>query len=312
MSKMDKYVLLSFSKLSPKEKKLFNKLLHSLYSDQTHTYNKSHDVFNNLNIYILPKNNEKIKPKQLYNIKHYIKDTFSIDEYNIPERITPGYYIDSASRTYNKHNLRKLKIFCEKYDLIDREIYLHKYGVYYKMLINIGMYNGVECIKIKMISDYGKDDNFYIIIKCRKGIFEYSRPEYVIEVIDGINIFYIGGNRQKNLFFTEHNNDKGEWIDAIGIRLLISKLIGDLCSVIFSCNTDVVCTNDKYLRDRCIKNKVPVIYSGDITSEQQRRVTIIENQRRVTPKSKINIYFYIPIRQKIPIRILGLKKEILF
>jgi hypothetical protein len=227
----------------------------------------------------LPRGTQKKKPSQLHGFEYIIHDTFSIDSINMPERITPSYYLDPATRDYDDTKpgtFSKLKNYCR--GIIGTDIDLSKYGIEYKMKINFETFNNQEVLKILLKKN--NIDYLYVLID-KNGDPLKCHPDNEIDIIIDENgkpqsIYYIRGNNGNKLFLEKYKNNNTNIILEQGIKLLICKLLGDLSHVIFSSDKDIVCTIDSYLVERCIKNKVPIIHK------------VIKN--------KIPIFYFMPIQ----------------
>ena len=108
-----------------------------------------------------------------------------------------------------------------------------------------------------------------------------------------------------------------------GKRFILCKLLGDLLHAAFATDGDAVFTNDGYLRDRCIKNKVDVIHreyckKGDINCKEeflmaktqtggvagkkgQKKAKVVKSSKKGDMKkqpknfNQISIYYYYPV-----------------
>jgi len=309
--------------------KLFEKLLNEIYPEMYNNEPKADWMFDNLTLYKLPKviktTKKKaiettIKPVQLVNIEYGIQDTFPGKKYGMKNRITPAYYLDPATRSYdNKIEgiFDDLIEFCNTNKIINKEIDLSKYGIRYlnKMIIEFEPDDDddEDCIKITLKGSsinydiYVKIGYFKAYCKHAEPNFELGNFEYIDEKTKSLKTTktsYLGGNVEKNLFFDKYKNIYNKDNERDGKILLIFKLLGDLSSIIFSCDEDAVCTNDTYLRDRCIKNKVPIIFHGSIMTEKDKKsgitLTMVdENDKVSNPTTRVNGYFYIPIQDNI-------------
>ena len=194
-------------------------------------------------------NASKKKPVQLNPVNFTIHDTYSGKKIGIPDKITPSYYFDPASRSYNSTVAKELETFINANRLLNTSINLEKYGF---TNTTIGMnYQRISGYNYLVINVITHDDNFNIKITPNKGEYDPENGDYP----------YLGGNQVKAKFFKENvekYNDHA--LVKHGKRFIMCKLLGDLLHSAFASNGDCVFTNDSYLRDRCIKNKVDVIH----------------------------------------------------
>ena len=158
------------------------------------------------------------------------------------------------------------------------------------------------------------DDQFQIKITPNKGEYDPEDPAFP----------YLGGNEDKAKFFKKHANDyQNKELVVHGKRFILCKLLGDLLHAAFASDGDAVFTNDGYLRDRCIKNKVEVIHreyckKGDINCKEEflmentqtggvagkkgpKKAKVVKSSKKnglkKDPKNfnQISIYYYYPV-----------------
>lgn len=190
----------------------------------------------------------KTKPIQLKTVKYTIHDTYSGKKIGVPDKITPSYYFDPASRSYNANVAKELNTFLSN-GLLDTPIDLVKYG-FTNTTIRM-KYERIGAWNYLIVNIVTPDDNFNIKITPNKGEYEPEDFRYP----------YLGGNPVKAIFFKENAAKYTDReIVKHGKRFIICKLLGDLLHAGFASDGDCVFTNDSYLRDRCIKNKVDVIH----------------------------------------------------
>ena len=207
--------------------------------------NKDATYFNPIKI---PKST-KIKPVQLKTVKYTIHDTYSGKKIGVPDKITPSYYFDPASRSYNANVAKELNTFLSTNGLLNTPIDLVKYG-FTNTTISM-KYQKIGAWNYLIVNIVTPDDNFNIKITPNKGEYEPEDFRYP----------YLGGNEVKAKFFKENAVKYTDHeIVKHGKRFIICKLLGDLLHAGFASEGDCVFTNDSYLRDRCIKNKVDVIH----------------------------------------------------
>lgn len=191
----------------------------------------------------------KIKPIQLKAVKYTIHDTYSGKKIGVPDKITPSYYFDPASRSYNANVANELKTFLTTNGLLNTPIDLVKYG-FTNTTISM-KYQKIGAGNYLIVNIVTPDDNFNVKITPNKGEYDPENVRYP----------YLGGNEVKAKFFKENAAKYTDReIVKHGKRFIICKLLGDLLHAGFASDGDCVFTNDSYLRDRCIKNKVDVIH----------------------------------------------------
>jgi hypothetical protein len=237
------------------------------------------------NIYYhnLPKTKNNNIPEQLERcgIKYGIQDNKDPHTWGINnKKITPGHYIDSASKEYNDVYFKQLQDFCEENEITNKVIDISKYGITeFKIKISFIHYydkesnKNVECIKFALIIGSTNKEFLYIIVDCNGKAQECGPDDNTIDIIrkgrkDHI-IYYFASNVANKLFFEKYEKTNLEKEKEKGRKLILCKLLSDLTFIIFSSDSDVVCSTDSYLRERCIKNKVPII-----TSETKNNITI--------------------------------------
>lgn len=197
----------------------------------------------------IPKSS-KTKPDQLKAVKYTIHDTYSGKKIGIPDKITPSYYFDPASRSYTKPEVaRNLNTFLTTNGLLNTPVDLTKYG-FTDTTITMN-YKKIQKWNYLVLNVNTPDDNFNIKITPNKGEYDPEESQFP----------YLEGNEAKAKFFIA-NATKFEDRKFVthGKRFILCKLLGDLMHAVFASSGDCVFTNDSYLRDRCIKNKVDVIH----------------------------------------------------
>ena len=298
-----------------RKNQLFNQCLNEILTEEMAGEEASMDetedatYFNPIKV---PKES-KIRPVQLSNVNYTIHDTYSGKKIGIKDKITPSYYFDPASRSYTKPQVAAdLISFIKKNGILNTPIDLTKYG----------FTDTTMTIKLEQISRWNymvvyvntPDDQFQIKITPNKGEYDPEDPAFP----------YLGGNEDKAKFFKKHANDyQNKELVVHGKRFILCKLLGDLLHAAFASDGDAVFTNDGYLRDRCIKNKVDVIHreyckKGDINCKEEflmentqtggvagkkgpKKAKVVKSSKKnglkKDPKNfnQISIYYYYPV-----------------
>ncbi len=293
---------------------LFNQCLNEILTEEMATEEASMDetedstYFNPIKV---PKES-KIRPVQLSNVDYTIHDTYSGKKIGIADKITPSYYFDPASRSYTKPQVAAdLKSFIQNNGLLNSPIDLTKYG-FTDTTIRM-TFEKIQKWNYLVVYVKTPDDEFNIKITPNKGEYEPEDPDFP----------YLGGNDVKAKFFRQYANDyQNRELVVHGKRFILCKLLGDLLHAGFATDGDAVFTNDGYLRDRCIKNKVDVIHreyckKGDINCKEefllaktqkggvagkkgQKNAKVVKSSKKngikKTPKNfnQISIYYYYP------------------
>jgi len=192
----------------------------------------------------------KNRPIQLSNVDHIIHDTYSGKKIGIHDKITPSYYFDPATRSYKDPQVAKdLNAFITNNGLLNVPIDLTKYG-FTDTTITM-KFAKIQKWNYLIVTVKTPDDSFDIKITPNKGEYDPEDPRFP----------YLGGNEDKAKFFrTYETKSQDRKLVIHGKRFILCKLLGDLMHAVFASSGDSVFTNDSYLRDRCIKNKVDVIH----------------------------------------------------
>ena len=297
-----------------RKNQLFNQCLNEILTEEMAGEEASMDetedatYFNPIKV---PKES-KIRPVQLSNVNYTIHDTYSGKKIGIKDKITPSYYFDPASRNYTKPQVAlDLKSFIQDNGLLNTPIDLTKYG-----FTDTTIRMTFEKIQWNYLVIHVKtpDDEFKIKITPNKGEYDPEDPAFP----------YLSGNPEKAKFFTKHANDyQNRELVVHGKRFILCKLLGDLLHAGFATDGDAVFTNDGYLRDRCIKNKVDVIHreyckKGDINCKEeflmaktqtggvagkkgQKKAKVVKSSKKGDMKkqpknfNQISIYYYYPV-----------------
>ena len=250
----------------------------------------------------------RVKPIQLHSVNYTIHDTYSGKKIGIPDKITPSYYFDPASRSYNAEVARNLNTFLTTNGLLNTPVDLTKYG-FTDTTITMN-YKKIQKWNYLVLNVNTPDDNFNIKITPNKGEYEPEESQFP----------YLEGNEAKAKFFIA-NATKFEDRKFVthGKRFILCKLLGDLMHAVFASSGDCVFTNDSYLRDRCIKNKVDVIHreickkgmidckdefhmakqKGGVGKNVKGKKTVIKSAKKelkTKPKkfNQTSIYYYYP------------------
>lgn len=294
---------------------LFNQCLNEILTEEMATEEASMDetedstYFNPIKV---PKES-KIRPVQLSNVDYTIHDTYSGKKIGIADKITPSYYFDPASRSYTKPQVAAdLKSFIQNNGILNSPIDLTKYG-FTDTTIRM-TFEKIQKWNYLVVYVKTPDDDFNIKITPNKGEYDPEDPAFP----------YLGGNDVKAQFFRKYANDyQNRELVVHGKRFILCKLLGDLLHAGFATDGDAVFTNDGYLRDRCIKNKVDVIHreyckKGDINCKEefllaktqkggvagnkgQKKAKVVKSSKKngikKTPKNfnQISIYYYYPV-----------------
>ena len=258
----------------------------------------------------IPKASKK-RPIQLSNVDHIIHDTYSGKKIGIPDKITPSYYFDPASRSYTKPEVaRNLNTFLTTNGLLNTPpppVDLTKYG-FTDTTITM-KFAKIQKWNYLVVTVKTPDDSFDIKITLNKGEYDPEDPSFP----------YLGGNEDKAKFFRTYATKSQDRILVIhGKRFILCKLLGDLMHAVFASSGDSVFTNDSYLRDRCIKNKVDVIHreickkgmidcKDEFHTAKQKEVLVrmlrVKNRNKISKKelktkpkkfNQTSIYYYYP------------------
>lgn len=296
--------------------RLFNQCLNEILTDEMATEEASMDEIEDSTYFHpikIPKES-KIRPVQLSNVDYTIHDTYSGKKIGITDKITPSYYFDPASRSYTKPQVAAdLKSFIQNNGLLNTPIDLVKYG-FTDTTIRM-TFEKIQKWTYLVVYVKTPDDEFKIKITPNKGEYDPEDPAFP----------YLGGNEDKAKFFRKYANDyQNRQLVTHGKRFILCKLLGDLLHAGFATDGDAVFTNDGYLRDRCIKNKVDVIHreyckKGDINCKEEfllaktqkggvagkgkkalKAAKVVKSSKKngikKTPKkfNQISIYYYYP------------------
>lgn len=295
--------------------RLFNQCLNEILTEEMAGEEASMDetedatYFNPIKV---PKES-KIRPDQLSKVEYTIHDTYSGKKIGIKDKITPSYYFDPASRSYTKPQVAAdLKSFIQDNGILNNPIDLTKYG-FTDTTIRM-TFEKIQKWTYLVVYVKTPDDQFQIKITPNKGEYDPENP----------NFPYLGGNEDKAKFFrTYADDDQNGDLVTHGKRFILCKLLGDLLHAAFASDGDAVFTNDGYLRDRCIKNKVDVIHreyckKGDINCKEeflmantqtggvagkkgQKKAKVVKSSKKnglkKDPKdfNQISIYYYYPV-----------------
>ena len=207
---------------------------------------------------VLPfKESKGIKPVQLSHISESIPDTYPGEKIGLPDRISPSYYFDPASRKYTekvkiggraviKYKLDTLKAFLTAKNSSEiTEMQMKDYGI--SDLSFKASITGDSKLTFEFSSTNPYVDSFTIKVD-REGFAEYAGTPT-----------YIAGNAEKKKYFDDNKSPITAAKMKDGTRYILCKLLGDLSHVLYSDDTTIVFTNDTYLRDRCIKNKTATV-----------------------------------------------------
>ena len=197
-------------------------LTDGIYTDAVKMHNTEDATY--FNPIKIPKASKK-PPVQLQNVKYTIHDTYSGKKIGILDKITPSYYFDPASRSYNAEVARNLNTFLNANSLLNTktpvEVDLTKYG-FTETTITMS-YEFKKCNYL-IVNVKTTDDNFNIKITPNKGEYEPEYPQFP----------YLGGNEVKAKFFRE-NAEKFEDREFVkhGKRFILCKLLGDLMHAVY-------------------------------------------------------------------------------
>ena len=225
------------------------------------------------------------KPAQLDGLNFAIHDTFPGREFGLPDKITPSYYFDPATRTYTNQvgttNWGNLNVFLAA----DRQ----------KDVISLTKY-GLDNVTIQFTNEPMGRGNPLLVTITYNGV-----PFYSVIDNNGFDVTtsspppynnggktYIGGNPAKNKFFKDNANSVEPTILLDGIRHILCKLIGDLSHLMFASDTDVIFTNDTYLRDRAIYATKPVAYRDYLSKEDFDGLTVDDYNNNPIYHVKLN------------------------
>lgn len=246
--------------------KLFNQCLSEILTEELATEEAAMDEIEDstyFNPIKIPKES-KTRPVQLTNVNYTIHDTYSGKKIGIADKITPSYYFDPASRSYTKPQVAAdLKSFIQNNGLLNTPIDLKKYG-FTDTTIKM-TFEKIQKWNYLVVHVKTPDDDFKIKITPNKGEYDPEDPAFP----------YLGGNEDKAKFFRQYENEsQNRQLVIHGKRFILCKLLGDLLHAGFATDGDAVFTNDGYLRDRCIKNKVDVIHreyckKGDVNCKEE-------------------------------------------
>lgn len=245
---------------------LFNQCLSEILTEEMATEEAAMDEIED-SIYFNPikvPKESKTRPVQLTNVNYTIHDTYSGKKIGIADKITPSYYFDPASRSYTKPQVAAdLKSFIQNNGLLNTPVDLTKYG-FTDTTIRM-TFEKIQKWTYLVVYIKTPDDDFKIKITPNKGEYDPEDPMFP----------YLGGNEDKAKFFRQYANEyQNRQLVIHGKRFILCKLLGDLLHAGFATDGDAVFTNDGYLRDRCIKNKVDVIHreyckKGDINCKEE-------------------------------------------
>ena len=198
---------------------------------------------------IIPKRTGFTKPEVIQETNS-IRDTEPAYKLNMPEKYTPSYYFDPASRTFPS----EFQTDTTKYN--GKTIDLAKYGLDVKIKIEI-INNNILAMTI--ITNFEKFKDTYTTYIHKAGYVVKKVGERFVATKKTDPDVYILGNKEKDAFFRTNENNNNSEIIKKGKRLIIYKLLGDLLHAAFAEEDDLVFTLDTYLRDRCIKSEVSCV-----------------------------------------------------
>ena len=198
---------------------------------------------------IIPKRMGLTKPEVIQETNS-IRDTEPAYKLNMPEKYTPAYYFDPASRTFPS----EFQNDTTKYN--GQTIDLAKYGLAVKIKIEI-INNNILAMTI--ITNFEKFKDTYTTYIHKAGYVVKKVGERFVATKKNDPDVYILGNKEKDAFFRTNENSNNQDIIKKGKRLIIYKLLGDLLHAAFAEEDDLVFTLDTYLRDRCIKSEVSCV-----------------------------------------------------
>ena len=293
------------------QNKLFQQCLSEILTEELATEDVQMDEYADatyFNPIKIPKAST-VKPFQLSSVDYTIHDTYSGKKIGIPDKITPSYYFDPASRSYTKPEVaRDLNAFLTTNGLLNTPVDLTKYG-FTDTTITMD-YERIQKWNYLVLNVNTPDDNFNIKITPNKGEYEPENSQFP----------YLEGNEAKAKFFRENATKfEDRTLVTHGKRFILCKLLGDLMHAVFASSGDCVFTNDSYLRDRCIKNKVDVIHreickkgmleckdefhmakqKGGVGKNVKGKKTVVKSAKKemkTNPKkfNQITVYLYYP------------------
>ena len=198
---------------------------------------------------IIPKRMGLAKPEVIQETNS-IRDTEPAYKLNMPEKYTPAYYFDPASRTFPS----EFQEDTTKYH--GKTIDLTKYGLDVKIKIEIINSN---ILAMTIITNFEKFKDTYTTYIHKAGYVVKKVGARFVATNKNDPDVYILGNKEKDVFFRTNENNNNSEIIKKGKRLIIYKLLGDLLHAAFAEEDDLVFTLDTYLRDRCIKSEVSCV-----------------------------------------------------
>ncbi len=198
---------------------------------------------------IIPKRMGLTKPEVIQETNS-IRDTEPAYKLNMPEKYTPAYYFDPASRTFPS----EFQEDTTKYH--GKTIDLTKYGLDVKIKIEIINSN---ILAMTIITNFEKFKDTYTTYIHKAGYVVKKVGARFVATKKNDPDVYILGNKEKDSFFRTNENNNNSEIIKKGKRLIIYKLLGDLLHASFAEEEDLVFTLDTYLRDRCIKSGVSCV-----------------------------------------------------
>ncbi len=228
-----------------------------------------------------------------HQIFHSIPDTYPGAKLGLKDKITPSYFFDPATRQYNAGVFNQLQEFINK---LQQPVMLTKYGLNIHLVCKLEKKKNANFL-VMSIKDNDSNDKFEIEISGNQGFYYPARQD----------ILYISGNNEKKVFFeTYQGSDK----NVHGKRIILCKLLGDLMHAVFSNDSNIVFTNDSYLRDRCIKNEVGSVCREYIKVKVDKSAVGSTSSKKVVKSSKkpakkpaaskksveqVSVYNYFPI-----------------
>lgn len=198
---------------------------------------------------IIPKRMGLTKPQVIQETKS-IRDTEPAYKLNMPEKYTPAYYFDPASRTFPF----EFQEDTTKYH--GETINLTKYGLIVEIKIEIINSN---ILAMEIITDFDEFKDTYTTYIHKAGYVVKKVGARFVATKKNDPDVYILGNKEKDAFFRTNVNNNNPDIIKKGKRLILYKLLGDLLHAAFAEEHDLVFTLDTYLRDRCIKSGVSCV-----------------------------------------------------
>ena len=225
---------------------------------------------------VLPGKEFKKKPEQLKNINESIPDTYPGKKLGLPDRISPSFYFDPASRKF-AGQFPKLKEFLTSKGAENINIHLQQYGINdfsYKVVTH------PNC----MVFEFYFNNIIQFTVTIDKDGYVITSPTNTATPDPS----YVSGNEAKKAFFVANKNSGTSKDFMDGLRLIFCKLLGDLSHVIYSDDNTAVFTNDTYLRDRCIKNKCPAVYREPAPKETVKtKLPLNKNKKSLLKKGGV-------------------------